>query len=33
METMTIETKITITNDAIESMLVTALEGGSNYWY
>ena len=30
---MTIETKITITNDAIESMLVTALEGGSNYWY
>ena len=33
METMTIETKITITNDAIESMLVTAIEGGSNYWY
>jgi hypothetical protein len=33
METMTIETKITITNDAIESMLVTAIEGGSNYWF
>jgi hypothetical protein len=33
METMTIETKITITNEAIESMLVTAIEGGSNYWY
>jgi hypothetical protein len=33
METMTIEVKIQITNDAIESMLVTALEGGSNYWY
>ena len=33
METMTIETKIEITNDAIESMLVTALEGGSNYWF
>lgn len=30
-ETMTIETKIQ--NDAIESMLVTAIEGGSNYWY
>jgi hypothetical protein len=33
METMIIETKITITNEAIESMLVTAIEGGSNYWY
>lgn len=33
MEKMIIETKIEITNDAIESMLVTALEGGSNYWY
>ena len=33
METMTIETKMTITNDAIESMLVTAIEGGSNYWF
>jgi hypothetical protein len=32
METMTIETKITITNDAIESMLVTAIEGGIDYW-
>ena len=29
---MTIETKITITNDAIESMLVTAIEGGIDYW-
>jgi hypothetical protein len=32
METMTIETKITITNEAIESMLVTAIEGGIDYW-
>jgi len=32
METMTIETKMTITNDAIESMLVTAIEGGIDYW-
>jgi len=32
METMTIETKITITIDAIESMLVTAIEGGIDYW-
>ena len=30
---MTIETKITITNGEIESMLVTAIEGGSNYWF
>jgi len=33
METMTIETKINITINEIESMLVTALEGGSNYWF
>jgi hypothetical protein len=32
METMTIETKMTITTDAIESMLVTAIEGGIDYW-
>jgi len=32
METMTIETKMTITNDAIESMLLTAIEGGIDYW-
>jgi hypothetical protein len=33
METMIIETKVEITHDAIESMLVTAIEGGSNYWF
>lgn len=33
MEKMTIQPKLTISNDAIEGMLVTALEGGSNYWY
>lgn len=33
MEKMIIETKIEITNEAIESVLITALEGGSNYWY
>lgn len=33
MKKMIIATKVEITNDAIESMLVTALEGGSNYWY
>lgn len=33
MEKMIIETKVTITHEEIESMLVTALEGGSNYWY
>ena len=32
METMTIETKIEITKDAIESTLVTAIEGGIDYW-
>jgi len=32
METMTIETKIEITKDAIESMLVTAYESGIDYW-
>jgi hypothetical protein len=32
METMTIETKIQISQDAIESMLVTAYEGGIDYW-
>ena len=33
MEKMIIETKVTITHGEIESMLITALEGGSNYWY
>lgn len=33
MEKMIIETKVEITNDAIEAMLITAIEGGSNYWY
>lgn len=33
MEKMIIQTKVEITNDAIEAMLITALEGGSNYWY
>jgi hypothetical protein len=32
METMTIEVKIQISQDAIESMLVTAYEGGIDYW-
>ena len=32
METMTIETMIEITKDAIESMLVTAYESGIDYW-
>jgi hypothetical protein len=32
METMIIETKIEITKEAIESMLVTAYEGGIDYW-
>lgn len=31
MDTIEVKTKINI--EAIESMLVTALEGGSNYWY
>ena len=33
MEKMIIETKVAITHEEIESMLITALEGGSNYWY
>lgn len=33
MEKMIIETKVAITLGEIESMLITALEGGSNYWY
>jgi len=32
METMFIETKIEITKDAIESMLVCAYESGIDYW-
>jgi hypothetical protein len=32
METIIIETKIEITKEAIESMLVTAIEGGVDYW-
>jgi len=32
METMTIETKIEITKGEIESMLITAYEGGIDYW-
>jgi hypothetical protein len=32
METMTIETKIEITKGELESMLVTAIEGGIDYW-
>ena len=32
METMTIETKIEITKGEIESTLVTAIEGGIDYW-
>jgi hypothetical protein len=32
METMTIETKIEITKGEIESMLITAIEGGVDYW-
>ena len=30
---MIIETKVAITHGEIECMLITALEGGSNYWY
>jgi len=32
METITIETKIEITKGEIESMLITAYEGGIDYW-
>jgi len=33
METMELNVKNVISINAIEDMLVTALEGGSNYWY
>ncbi len=33
MEKMIIETKVEITEGEIEAMLITAIEGGSNYWY
>lgn len=33
MKEVTLTTKIQITRDDFESIIVTALEGGSNYWY
>ncbi len=33
MKEITITTKVQITQDDFENIIVTALEGGSNYWY